>query len=89
MYIRCSKKKRFYYEVIIVSTIVIPIFNRTQITRYGSPCLDLGHYFFTSIKPEVRRAHYKDLLKIYYDQFVKTSELLESKCPLPFEVRLN
>jgi len=61
----------------------------TQITRYGSPCLDLGYYFLTSIKPEVRRVHYKDLLKIYYDQFVETSKLMENKCPITFEVRTN
>ncbi|CAL8070779.1 unnamed protein product [Orchesella dallaii] len=45
-----------------------------QVTRYNSPGLDLGHYLFTSVKPEVRKAHWDDILRHYFDT-LKSTEL--------------
>lgn len=50
-----------------------------QITRYGSPCLDLNYYLFSSVQKNVRRERLHDLLIIYLNAFKKTSKDLN--CP--------
>lgn len=57
-----------------------------QVTRYGSPCLDLIYYFYTSVKPSVRRVRLVDLLKIYLDVFKITSNELGYHTSLSFVV---
>jgi len=57
-----------------------------QVTRLGSPCLDLGYYLFLSVDPGVRRDHFQDLLQHYFDDFQNVLEkLLGLQCPITFE----
>jgi len=57
-----------------------------QVTRLGSPCLDLGYYLFLSVDPGVRRDHLQDLLQHYFDDFQNVLEkLLGLQCPISFE----
>jgi hypothetical protein len=55
-----------------------------QMTRLGSPCLDIGYYIFTSTKPEVRKRT-KELLKIYFDEISKLVKKLGEDFPFTFE----
>ncbi|CAL8138694.1 unnamed protein product [Orchesella dallaii] len=47
-----------------------------QVTRYNSPCLDIAYYLFTSVKPEVRRAHLKEILGEYLNVLKETASKL-------------
>jgi len=61
------------------------IFVDFQITRFGSPCLDVGYFLFSSVKPYVRRAHLTELLRHYFDEFTKTTEVFGQNCGLNFD----
>lgn len=61
------------------------IFVDFQITRFGSPSIDLGYFLFTSVKSEVRRAHIKELLQHYYYEFCKALDLFGKNMELTFE----
>ncbi len=45
-----------------------------QLTRFNSPGIDLGYYFFTSVQPHIRRAHLKELLTLYKDTLNKVTK---------------
>jgi len=61
------------------------IFVDFQITRFGSPCLDIAYFLFSSVKAVIRRAHLKELLSHYFDEFTNTLELFGQNCGLNFE----
>jgi len=61
------------------------IFVDLQITRLGSPNLDLGYFLYTSVKPEIRRQHLKELLQHYFTSLQQTLEKFVIKCPINFE----
>ncbi|OXA50931.1 uncharacterized protein LOC110853581 [Folsomia candida] len=56
-----------------------------QLTRFTSPSVDLTYFLHTSVKPEVRRKHLKDLLAHYHKIFSDTLIHLNKKCPTTFE----
>ncbi|CAL8070771.1 unnamed protein product [Orchesella dallaii] len=56
-----------------------------QITRYNSPGLDLGQYLFTSVKPEVRRAHWDEILTHYFDTLKSTAFQLGHPIDLTYQ----
>lgn len=57
-----------------------------QMTSYGSPCLDIAYYFFTSVKPQVRRERLHELLQKYYDTLICSLEKLGCSTKLTFQV---
>ncbi|CAL8070783.1 unnamed protein product [Orchesella dallaii] len=60
-----------------------------QVTRYNSPGLDLGHYLFTSVKPEVRRAHWDEILGHYFDTLMNTAAKLGHPIELTYQELLK
>lgn len=63
------------------------VFVDLQITRLGSPNLDIGYYMYTSVQPKIRRAHFMELLRHYYDTFETTVGMFGGKkCPISYEV---
>ncbi|ODN02392.1 putative oxidoreductase dhs-27 [Orchesella cincta] len=56
-----------------------------QVTRYNSPGLDLSQYFFTSVRPEVRRNHLYEILGRYFDTLKSTALKLGHPIDLTFE----
>lgn len=62
------------------------VFVDLQITRFGSPNLDISYFMYTSVKPKIRRAHFEELMRHYYDTFEATVGMFALKCPLSFEV---
>jgi len=61
------------------------IFVDLQITRLGSPNLDLGYFLYTSVQGDVRRAHLMELLQHYFDNLAKALAMFGRQCPLSFE----
>lgn len=62
-------------------------FNQSiQRIHLGSPNLDVAYFLFTSVKSDVRRQKWRDLLKIYYDTFQKHVETLGGTVDFSFEV---
>jgi len=59
-----------------------------QVTRYNSPALDLGYYFFTSVKPDVRQAHLREMLELYKDTVNSVTEEFGHPTNLIYEVGL-
>jgi len=57
-----------------------------QCTRLGSPNLDLGYYLFTSLKPEIRREKWQELLRFYFDEFRSNIKTLGGELPISFDV---
>lgn len=55
------------------------IFIDFQTTNITSPNLDLGYYLFTSVQPEIRLKHWKEILQTYFVNFKSTVELLTKK----------
>ncbi|XP_037043254.1 uncharacterized protein LOC119079444 isoform X2 [Bradysia coprophila] len=51
----------------------------------GSPNLDIAYFLFTSVKSDVRRQKWKDLLKIYYGTFQKHVKTLGGTVDFSFE----
>ncbi|CAL8123655.1 unnamed protein product [Orchesella dallaii] len=43
-----------------------------QLTFYNSLGLDIGFYLFTSVKPNVRRAHWQEILELYLSTLKET-----------------
>ncbi|CAL8070781.1 unnamed protein product [Orchesella dallaii] len=56
-----------------------------QVTRYNSPGLDLGHYLFTSVKPKVRKAHWDEILRHYFDTLKSTALKLGHPIDLTYQ----
>ncbi|KAM7361448.1 uncharacterized protein ACRADG_012008 [Cochliomyia hominivorax] len=55
-----------------------------QYSFWGSPTLDLHHFFNTSIKEPLRRYHQDELFQIYHQQFTETLRKLNYKSnPIP------
>jgi hypothetical protein len=57
-----------------------------QIMSYGSPAQDIVFFLFSSVKNDVVKEHYDDLIKLYYKTFISVLEQL--KCdttPFTFE----
>lgn len=54
--------------------------------RVGSPNLDVGYYFYNSLKPQVRRRHLAALLRIYYDEFKLRAKELQASVDFTFQV---
>lgn len=54
----------------IVHTVAIDF----QMVRHNSPSLDLGYYFYTSVQPQIREAHLKELLTLYKDTLNKVTK---------------
>jgi len=61
------------------------IFLDLQITRLGSPNLDVSYFLYTSVQPAIRREHLKELLQHYFNSFKQTLEMFDMKCPTNFE----
>lgn len=57
-----------------------------QLTRYGSPSLDLHYYIFSSVQPAVRKDKMQDMLKIYLEIFNSTCESLGYPMGVSFSV---
>ncbi|KAF2878837.1 hypothetical protein ILUMI_27326 [Ignelater luminosus] len=54
-----------------------------QLIEYGSPADDLIFFLFSSVRKEVLDLHYDNLIKLYYEVFIKT--LKDLKCDIsPF-----
>ena len=47
-----------------------------QILDYGSPAKDVVFFIFSSVKNEVVKDHYDELVKLYYDTFISNLEEL-------------
>lgn len=60
-----------------------------QVTRYSSPCVDLGYYLYTTVKPEVRRERLQEMLTLYLDVLNKTTSDLGCPMELSFEVGIT
>ncbi|CAL8097883.1 unnamed protein product [Orchesella dallaii] len=56
-----------------------------QLTRYISPVVDISYYIFTSVKPEIRRAHFEELLEWYLEQLNSTSASLNYPIDMSYE----
>ncbi|CAL8070777.1 unnamed protein product [Orchesella dallaii] len=56
-----------------------------QVTRYNSPGLDLGQYLFTSVKPEVRKTHWDEILRHYFDTLKNTAAKLGHPIELTYQ----
>ncbi|XP_037043252.1 uncharacterized protein LOC119079444 isoform X1 [Bradysia coprophila] len=56
-----------------------------QRVHLGSPNLDIAYFLFTSVKSDVRRQKWKDLLKIYYGTFQKHVKTLGGTVDFSFE----
>lgn len=54
--------------------------------RVGSPNLDVGYYFYNSLKPQVRRRHITALLRIYYDELKMRAKELKTAVDFSFQV---
>ena len=54
-----------------------------QLSRYGSPILDLSFFIFSCTSQELRLAHFKELIKIYHSSL---SELLQELGSSPDDV---
>lgn len=57
-----------------------------QVTRYGSPAIDLGYYLFTSVDPNVRETKLDELLTHYLQVLNDTTSQLEHPINLSLEV---
>lgn len=49
-----------------------------QLSRFGSPVLDLSYYFLTSTTKEFRSQHYDRLIEIYYESLKEIIQLCGS-----------
>ncbi|ODM93654.1 hypothetical protein Ocin01_13030 [Orchesella cincta] len=56
-----------------------------QTTNYNSLGLDVGYYLFSSVKPSVRRAHWKEILEMYLATFKETVGKLGYPVQLSYE----
>ena len=64
------------------------VFFSFQIVRAASPSLDIDKYLFTSVKHEVRRSQWENLLRHYYDNLQKDVKALGGSVSFTFEVSL-
>lgn len=58
-----------------------------QVVRYNSPALDIGNFMYTSMQPEVRRAHLPELLSLYLETLKSTSRDLGHPIEMSYDVR--
>jgi len=58
-----------------------------QMMRVGSPNLDISYYLYNSVQKDVREKEWRNLLKIYYDEFSRCIQLMQGKMDFSFEVR--
>ncbi|CAL8123646.1 unnamed protein product [Orchesella dallaii] len=56
-----------------------------QVTRYNSLGLDVGYYLYTSVKPNVRRSHWQEILEMYLTTLKETVEKLGHPIDLSYE----
>lgn len=56
-----------------------------QITRLGSPNLDISYFLHTSVKPNVRREAFQELMHHYFNTLTETLEKLGSSCPWSYD----
>lgn len=51
-----------------------------QEVRYGTPCIDLSFFMYFNLKPELREAHWKELLKYYHSHLIASlADILKCK----------
>lgn len=65
-----------------------PVIFDFQGTRYNCPALDVGNFMFTSMKPEARRAHLEELLRVYFNTFTDVANKLGYPVELTYNVTL-
>ncbi|CAL8147826.1 unnamed protein product [Orchesella dallaii] len=56
-----------------------------QLTLYNSLGLDVGFYLFTSVKPNVRRAHWQEILEMYLSTLKETCAELGHPIDLSYD----
>ncbi|ODM92790.1 putative oxidoreductase dhs-27 [Orchesella cincta] len=56
-----------------------------QMNRVGSPNMDVGYYFYNSLKPQVRRKHITSLLRLYYEEFKLRAKELKATVDFTFQ----
>ncbi|CAL8123649.1 unnamed protein product [Orchesella dallaii] len=56
-----------------------------QFTLYNSLGLDIGFYLFTSIKPDLRRAHWQEILEMYLSTLKETCAKLGHPVDLSYD----
>lgn len=52
-----------------------------QISRYGSPAIDILHFLYSSLQPGISEAHYNDILQVYHESLTKTLYKLAPTAP--------
>lgn len=57
-------------------------------TRYAVPGIELGFYFFSSVKMDVRQLYLQDLLKLYLDTFIELTGKMGYPVKLTHEVSM-
>lgn len=60
-----------------------------QGVRYGSPSGDLSFYFYTSVKPNVRRERFQELLTAYLDTLNCVGNELGHPIDLVLQVKMK
>lgn len=49
-----------------------------QLVRYGTPAIDLSFFFYMNMNPEIREAHWMDLLQFYHTNLINSlSDILQ------------
>lgn len=59
-----------------------------QVTRYGSPCLDIHCYLSGTIPTSLRREKLHELLQFYLKEFTKTLAALNCPIDVTYEVNI-
>jgi len=67
------------------ATILDQIFVDLQVTRFGSPNLDISFYLFTSVLSNIRQEKLEMLLKVYFDAFKDTVSKLKATLNISFQ----
>ncbi|CAL8110424.1 unnamed protein product [Orchesella dallaii] len=60
-----------------------------QMNRVGSPNMDVGYYFYNSLKPQVRRRHIPTLLRLYHAEFKLRAKELKATVDFTFQELLE
>lgn len=45
-----------------------------QLSQFGSPALDVAHYFFCSLDEDIRSKYYDEFIELYYNSFAQSLE---------------
>lgn len=52
-----------------------------QVSRYGSPAIDILHFLYSSLQPGILEAHYDDILKVYHESLTENLYKLAPTAP--------